>query len=385
MIKLAQLANKLDEQGLFQQADKIDQIMSQMISFNKKIAKIHPNNIRTYQENHPEFIKLSQNLYKTLKEIDNEASRDILSDIKIAGLGDWLSGLGEIAKTPFSAVGRFFRDLSQGGKLKRSLDKSMKNLSNIRELIESGEEASIKQAQSMILEGVDSILGILKDAYGDLVFFDSRIENHEPKNDSTSTPSDEPASLNEKDEELLNILTDKAASTNNLIKKYSQNAGALALINDLAQLRYAVQNTNDLKTAFNAWVTVLTALNNVQYDRRPEPKYRSRNPDINHPSRGGGWNPYAGTKPHKEVVDVESLAGPEKIEILKSLGNKMTFSKAVKDFKRFFPEHERFTHEEVEHIVESIRRRWNPKKIWKDSPFEFEPEKDYRDTLSGWR
>ena len=358
--------------------------MSQMISFNKKIAKIHPNNIRTYQENHPEFIKLSQNLYKTLKEIDNEASRDILSDIKIAGLGDWLSGLGEIVKTPFSAVGRFFRDLSQGGKLKRSLDKSMKNLSYIRGLIESEDEVSINQAKEMILGDVDSMLGVLKDAYGDLVFFDSQIENNKPPVDPSSVPTNEQPSLSEEEEELAKILTDKAASSNKLIKKYSQNAGALALINDLAQLKYAVQNTNDLKMAFNAWVAVLNALNNVQYDRRPEPKYKSRNPDINHPSRGGSWSPNAGVKHHREIVDVERLADPNKIEILKSLGNKMTFSKAVKDFKRFFPEHNNFTHEQVEHIVESIRKKWNPKKTWKDSPFEFEPKRDYRDTLSGW-
>lgn len=344
MIKLAKLANKLDSQGFYKDADKLDEIISDIVVFRKKINKLIPENRKIYQENNPNVIRLSNKLINTLQELDCSEAEEILYQIKTAGIGDFLSGIGEIIKYPFSSAGSFFRDLAQGGKLKKYIKNGIENLSEIRSLIQSGEEQNLLQAQKMIAEDINSLSVILKDAYGDRVFFDDQIDNPQSnveqfsENNIEDTP-EESQSNDRQTREIDNILN--ANSKNILIKKYAQNRGALALINDLAQLEFAVKNTENLKTAFNAWVKVLSVLNGIQYDRTPEPAYVSGNPDINDPSRGGGFDPRGGNERPKgkdliEIFDRES--GQMNTEaILKSISNKKTHLGAAKYLIRQFP------------------------------------------------
>jgi len=388
MIKIAQLANDLDKKSMFKEADQLDEMLPKIISFHKKFDKLSDENIQTFARNNSEFIKLAKDLESLLICMHTKESENLLEEIKTAGFGDFLGGLGEIVKVPFSSVGNYFRDLALGGKLKRSLDKSMKNLEHIRSLIVSGEEGE-KQAQEIMSGDINDMLSVLKSAYGDLQLFDAQIDQE--SQDDTSTPESEPnnqtssqkSSVSDPsmpNEDILKGILASINDHNTFMKKYAQNRGSLALINDLAQLDYAVKNTNNIQMAFNAWVKVLHALNSIQYDKKPEPSYRSSNPDINDPSRGGSFDPRSGVRENKPPVRVESIPKTfTENEALKRIANSVTFKGAVKTFQRFFKDRN-FTDTEAEEIVEAARRRWNPKKIWQDSPFQI----TIQDSESGW-
>lgn len=373
MIKIANLANKLDSQGFYKDADKLDEIMSDIVAFRKKISKLSPENRKTYQENNPNVIRLSNKLKNTLHGLHYTESEEILQQIKIAGIGDFLGGIGEIIKSPFSAVGGFFRDLAQGGKFKKMIDRSLKNLSQIRALIETGEDQNIFQAQNIMAEDIRSLSSILKDAYGDRVFFDDQIDDPNWGSDQSPSENTQTGEINPNETyeerrkrevgEALNV-----ASQNSLMEKYSQNKGALALVNDLAQLEFAVKNTDNLKTAFNAWVKVLSVLNGIQHDRRPEPSYVSGNPDINDPSRGGGFDPRSGNDRPKgqkliEIFDRES--GNMNTEaILESISDKKTHLGAakylIKQFPNLYEDNQRGI-EKAWQDAQELRKIFNPK------------------------
>jgi len=371
MIKIAQLANKLDSVGMAKEADCLDSLLPEIISFQKKLSYLNTENVKTYANNSLGLIRLGSKIDETLRSINTEESISLANEIKIAGIGDWFSGMAEIVKSPFSSSGKFFADLAQGGRLKSSLDKSLKNLSKIRPLIEKGEEQGLKQAQAMIQEDIASLSSILKDAYGDLTFFDNDIKNKDKNKEQNQDPEADkmkqrildsfedtgnsgPVSGEMSDSTIQDILT-KSQSKNGLMNKYSQNQGALALINDLAQLGYAVKNTKNLQMAFNAWVAVLSSLNKVQHDRRAEPRHNSMNPDINDPSRGGGFSP--GTRENKPPVNVESIPTTfTETETLKKLTNSVTFNGAVKNFMKQFADRN-FSLSQSEELVEAARRK----------------------------
>jgi len=387
MIKIAQLANDLDKKSMFKEADQLDKMLPELISFHKKFSKLSDENVQVFAKNNPEFARLAQNLESLLIGMHTKESETLLEEIKTAGFGDFLGGLGEMIKSPFTSVGNYFRDLSLGGKLKRTLDKSMKNLSQIRELIISGPEGTTK-AQQMMSDDINSMLGILKDAYGDQQLFDAQIDQNnsqssKPESAATSEPSSVEAPVADpsrpNDAAIQNILQ-TANDHSTFMKKYSQNRGSLALINDLAQLSFAVQNTDKIQMAFNAWVKVLHALNSIQYDKRPEPAYISSNPDVNDPRRGGSFDPHSGVRENKPPVPVDSIPTTftEK-EALKRIANSVTFKGAVKTFQRFFQDRG-FSDTEAEDIVEAARRKWNPKKVWNDSPFQI----TIQDSGTGW-
>lgn len=384
------LANDLDKKNMFKEADELDKMLPRLISFQEKFSKLSDENVQVFSENNAEFKKLAQELESLLIGHHTKESEELLEEIKTAGMGSFLGGLGELIKSPFAAVGNYFKDLSLGGKLKSSLDKSMKNLGKIRDLIVSGDEGKQK-AQEMMSQDINSMLSVLKDAYGDLTLFDSQIDPNNLQNTPndvespatsseapsvTTAPSDPSRPNDRKIEEVL-------MSSNNpssFMQKYSQNRGSLALINDLAQLNFAVQNTDNIQMAFNAWVKVLHALNSIQYDKRPEPAYLSSNPDVNDPRRGGSFDPHSGVRENKPPVPVDSIPQTftEK-EALKRIANSVTFKGAVKTFLRFFRDRN-FTDTEAEEIVEAARRKWNPKKVWSDSPFQL----TIQDNASGW-
>lgn len=352
MIKLAQLANKLDSQGFYKEADELDKIMADIVVLRKKIAKLSPENIKTYQIYSPAINRISNELKRNLVALDYNESNEIINEIKIAGIGDWLSGIGEIIKSPFNSVGNYFKDLAQGGKFKRSIDNSLKNLASIRSLIESGDENSLQQAQQAMLSDVRSLSYILKEAYGDRTFFDDQINTPSEENPSeevgaTSEPIseegvdvdfyDDNALKERRRKELENITHAKSE----LMKRYSQNKGSLALINDLAQIEFAIANTKNIKTAFNAWVKVLSVLNGIQFDRRPEPSYQSRNPDINDSSRGGGFNPSGSNRPKgKDLISffLDKTKGVNTMAMLEDISNKTSLKIAVKYLLKKFPD-----------------------------------------------
>lgn len=358
-IKIAELANELDSINKIEEANQVDNILAELIKFNKKASKLHSSNIETYFLNNVNFSNLSYSFEKALKEINSESSLKLANDIKIAG--NFGRGLIELVKSPFSSVSNFFRDLGAGGKFKKLLYNSLDNLHIIRESISNKD---FNNAKNLMLRDIDSMLSLLKESFGDLEFFD----------DTTKQEQDLPKSQDDK-LETSPEQPKSARSIGKLIKE-SQNRGALALINDLAQLKYAITNSNEnnLEMAFNAWAKVLSTIANVQYDKKPEPIYYSRNPDINDPSRGGGFSPH---NPMGGISRINVINIPKtKVEYnaLKALANATSWDKAKRRLLHMFDDRG-FSDEQAGQIVEDLRMLHNPNKYWEDNPYQISPNR----------
>lgn len=261
IIKIAHLANQLDQKNKVESASKLDNILVELSQFNVKLSQVDDGNKATFLKYNQDFMKLANKLEDVLSRINNKESENLIKEFKEAG-GFW-QGLGNALTAPFAGIGNWFNDQIAGGKFKSILDNSIKNLGKIKNLINGGNE---EEAKKMIYENVDSMLSLLKENFGDLTTIQSQApEEPEPEAEAdalTPDPTPEPPAPAPAEPELA------AASSVKMIK--SAIAGSVRLMEDLETIKREIEQGADIATIWNDHVGVLTEVSEIQPDKKSD-------------------------------------------------------------------------------------------------------------------